>query len=190
MSETTPVPKKGKPLLKLAVFSLVLLGLGGGTAYGLLASGLIHIGPAAAAPKGPQLVRKGETDPYAPPAKANEKAAPVVFGDGGNPNRTAYYSFTEDFTSNLAGSSSLVQLALAASTERDGRVLQWLDQHQLAVRSRILIEIADTNEADILTPQGKEALQKRLTAAINDVLEEREGFGGVTNVYFRNFIVQ
>lgn len=190
MSETTPPPKKGKTVLKLMVFSLVLLGLGGGTAYGLLASGVVHLGSAQAAPKGPQLVLKGAEDPYAPPSKSKDETAVVVHGDGGNPNRTAYYSFTEDFTSNLAGSTSLVQMSLAASTERDGRVLMWLDQHQLAVRSRLLVEIANTNEMDVMTPQGKEALQKRLTAAINEVLEEREGFGGVSNVYFRTFIVQ
>ena len=37
---------------------------------------------------------------------------------------------------------------------------------------------------------GKEKLQQRLTKAINEALEEREGFGGVDNVYFRSFIVQ
>ncbi|MFN3457950.1 MAG: flagellar basal body-associated FliL family protein, partial [Novosphingobium sp.] len=29
-----------------------------------------------------------------------------------------------------------------------------------------------------------------LTAAINKVLSENEGFGGVDNVYFKSFIVQ
>ena len=37
---------------------------------------------------------------------------------------------------------------------------------------------------------GKQQLQKRLAAAINQVLEEREGFGGVANVYFRSLIIQ
>ena len=40
------------------------------------------------------------------------------------------------------------------------------------------------------SPQGKIQLQKRLTDAVNEVLTEREGFGGVDNVYFKNFIVQ
>ena len=66
----------------------------------------------------------------------------------------------------------------------------WLDEHQLAIRSRLLVEIADTDEADVLSPEGKAKLQKRLTAAINDVLETSEGFGGVDNVHFRSFIVQ
>ena len=37
---------------------------------------------------------------------------------------------------------------------------------------------------------GKDRLQKRLTAAINKVLKDEEGFGGVDNVYFRSFLVQ
>ena len=84
----------------------------------------------------------------------------------------------------------MVQLSIAASTRYDGRVLMWLDEHQLAVRSRLLVEIADTDEADVMSPEGKARLQKRLTAAINDVLETNEGFGGVDNVHFRSFIVQ
>ena len=33
-------------------------------------------------------------------------------------------------------------------------------------------------------------IQDRLAKAINGVLKEKEGFGGVSNVYFTNFIVQ
>ena len=40
------------------------------------------------------------------------------------------------------------------------------------------------------TAQGKDRLQKRLTAAINKVLTEEEGFGGVDQVYFKSFLVQ
>ncbi|HCY03289.1 MAG TPA: flagellar basal body-associated protein FliL, partial [Erythrobacter sp.] len=46
------------------------------------------------------------------------------------------------------------------------------------------------DEADLASVAGKEKLQQRLTKAINEALEEREGFGGVDNVYFRSFIVQ
>ena len=81
-------------------------------------------------------------------------------------------------------------MSLAASTHHDGRVLMWLREHELAVRSRILITLADTSEEAMYSPQGKIQLQKRLTDAVNEVLTEREGFGGVDNVYFKNFIVQ
>jgi flagellar FliL protein len=141
----------------------------------------------------PKLIKKGEEDPYAPKAeggKEGEGGAPEVEGEGGSEYRTAYYSFTEEFTSNLKQSSALVQVALACSTRRDGRVLMWIKKHELAIRSGMLEVLADTPEEDITTVEGKERLQKRLTAAINKVLTQTEGFGGVDAVYFKSFIIQ
>ncbi|BBC72149.1 flagellar basal body-associated protein FliL [Altererythrobacter sp. B11] len=188
----TKKPKKGKGLVTKLLFGLVLLGAGGGGAFGLMAAGVIGGGAHAEKeePKGPQLVLKGEEDPYAMPAGKGEEEVALVYGEGGSKYRTAYYDFGDDFTSNLKDSDALVQVSLAASTQRDGRVLMWLKEHQTALRSRILVELANTSEDEVFTPEGKDALQKRLTKAINDVLTAREGFGGVDQVYFRSFIVQ
>jgi flagellar FliL protein len=84
----------------------------------------------------------------------------------------------------------LVQVSIAASTQRDGRVILWMNKHELAIRSAILAVLADTPEEQVYSVPGKEQLQERLAAAINKVLTEREGFGGIDNVYFRTFIVQ
>ncbi len=83
-----------------------------------------------------------------------------------------------------------MQVSIAASTRHDGRVIQWLALHELAIRSAILDELANTPEEDAFTVEGKERLQVRLTSAINHVLEENEGFGGVDAVHFRSFLVQ
>ena len=188
--DTGDKPNKGKGLMLKLLAGLVLIGAGGGGAYALFATGLVGAAHATEDQR-PQLVRKGDEDPYAPPpAKGEEEGAEAVHGDGGSEYRIAYYSFPEEFTSNLRNSDGMVQLSLAASTRYDGRVLMWLNEHQLAIRSRLLVEIADTDEVDVLSPAGKAKLQKRLTAAINDVLETNEGFGGVDNVHFRSFIVQ
>lgn len=185
-------PKRGaKSLLKILLGSVVIAGAGAGTVFGLLAAGVIQTAGAEAKESGPQFVIKGEEDPYAPPKPNNGKdAEELVYGEGGNKYRTAYYAFAEEFTSNLRDSDGLIQVSLAASTRRDGRVLMWLQEHQLAIRSRILVELADTPEEDVMTSEGKERLQKRLANAVNEVLVEREGFGGIDNVYFRTFIVQ
>jgi flagellar FliL protein len=95
-------------------------------------------------------------------------------------NTARYFSFAEDFTSNLRDSDALVQTSIAASTRRDYRVMLWLKKHELALRSAILADLADTPEADIHTAEGKDRLQKRLTATINKVLTSAEGFGGST----------
>src|SRR5690606_31122409 len=139
-------PKTGKGLLLKLVMGLALIGAGGGGAYALVASGVIDQASKAKEDNKPKLVRKGQEDPYAPPAGKGEKdSVPVVHGDGGSEYRIAYYSFPEEFTSNLRDSNGMVQMSLAASTRYDGRVLMWLDEHQLAVRSRLLVEIADTD---------------------------------------------
>lgn len=192
MSKTKPADDKAdtKPksgLMKMVIGAVVLLGAGAGGAYGALAAGLIGPGEGEHGPDVPQLVSKGSEDPYAP---AEEEAAAVVHGEGGSEYRTAYYTFEDGFTSNLRNSPGLVQVSLAASTHHDGRVIQWLEMHELAIRSAILVELADTREDDVFTVEGKEELKERLTAAINRVLEEQEGFGGVDAVYFRTFLVQ
>ncbi len=120
-----------------------------------------------------------------------EKDAPEeVDGEGGSDYRTSYYAFEDTFTSNLRDSPALVQVSMAASTNYDGRVLIWLDKHDLALRSEMLTVLADTPEDQVYSVEGKAKLRKRLTAAINAVLTEREGFGGVDSVYFRGFLVQ
>lgn len=184
-------PKKKGGFMKLALIALVMLGAGGGGTYAAFAMGLIG-GNAETHDPQPKLILKGEEDPYALPAKkgGKDEAAPFVAGTGGSKYRTAYFNFTEDFTSNLAEGDSLIQVALAASTQRDGRVLMWLAEHETAIRSRILVEIAATSEVDVTSPGGKERLQRRLAGGINEVLTAREGFGGVDAVYFRSFIVQ
>lgn len=196
-TDTSDKPAKGKsPILLIAITAVVMLAVGGGGAFALVKMGIIG-GAKEAAHKednSPKLIRKGQEDPYAPkPAeggKEGEGAPKEVEGEGGSPYKTSYYTFSDDFTSNLKNSSSLVQVSIACSTHRDGRVLMWLKKHELAIRSEMLKVLADTPEEDVSTMEGKEKLQKRLTASINHVLTEEEGFGGVDAVYFKSFLVQ
>lgn len=182
--------KRKGGMIKIALGAVLLLGLGAGGAYGAFAMGLLG-GDAEHEPDMPKLVMKGEEDPYPlPGSEKNKDAMPPVYGEGGSKYRTAYYSFEEGFTSNLADSPGLVQVELAVSTRRDGRVLQWVHNHELAIRSAILTQLAATPEAEVYEPGGKERLAKRLARAINEVLEENEGYGGIDAVHFRGFIVQ
>ncbi len=183
--------KKGKGLIGKLIFGLVLLGAGGGGAFGLMQAGIIGSPAQVEEDNNPKLIRKGDEDPYAPPASTKDGEGPVeIHGDGGSEYRVIYYSFSEGFTSNLKASDALVQVSLAASTRRDGRVVMWMKKHELAIRSALLTVLADTDEADLLSVAGKERLQKRLTDAINQVLTKHEGFGGVDSVYFLSLIIQ
>ena len=187
----TAEPKKKGGFMKKALIALVLLGAGGGGTYGAFAMGMLGDAGHEKEDDTPKLVLKGEEDPYPfGAAEAEKDKVKVVHGTGGSKYRTAYYNFTDEFTSNLAGGNALVQVSLAASTNYDGRVLMWLQEHETALRSRVLAELATTDEMQLIDVRGKEELQQRLTKAMNEVLEEREGFGGIENVYFRSFIVQ
>lgn len=180
--------KKGGGAMKMIIGIVVALGVGAGGAYGAFAAGLF--GEAGeSGPNHPELVRKGDAEPYPMPG-GDKDEGPIVYGEGGTEFRVAYYTFEDSFTSNLADSNGLIQVELAASTQRDGRVLQWIHNHQLAIRSALLVELAATKEADLYKVDGKDALAKRLTGAINAVLEENEGFGGVENVHFKGLLVQ
>lgn len=184
--------KKGMGMIAKLLIGVTLIGAGGGGVFALTQSGML--GGGASAPKHdsrPQLVRKGEDDPYAVKGEGDkEGAGSDVDGEGGSEYRTTYYNFADEFTSNLKDSDSLVQLSVAASTRRDGRVLQWMKKHELALRSAMLAVIADTPVEEVQTVDGKQRLQQRLTAAINKVLTDTEGFGGVDNVFFKSFLVQ
>jgi len=180
--------KKGGGGMKMIIGIVAALAVGAGGAYGAFAAGFIG-DSGSSGPNHPELVRKGESDPYPAPGGGKDED-PVVYGEGGSEFRTAYYTFEDSFTSNLADSPGLIQVELAASTQRDGRVLQWIHNHQLAIRSAILVQLSATPEQDLYSVEGKEALAKRLTDAINAVLEENEGFGGVANVHFKGLLVQ
>ena len=189
--ETDAKAKKGGGVMVKALAGVALLGAGGGGAYAMMASGLIGGGKHVEEDNSPKLIRKGQEDPYAPKTEDKDAAGVAeIHGEGGSKYRTSYYSFADDFIANLKDSDSLIQVSLAASTRRDGRVLMWTKKHELAIRSAVLGVLADTPELEVYTLEGKARLQKRLTAAINDVLTRNEGFGGVDDVYFKSFIIQ
>lgn len=183
---------KGTGLAVKLLAGIGLVAAGGGGAYGLARAGLLPGEVGAKQDDHPRLIQKGEKDPYAPEPEAGEEGQPAaeVEGDGGSAYRTRYFSFGDEFTSNLKASDALLQVSLAASTRRDGRVLIWLRKHELAIRSALLAVLADTPEDEVYTVEGKQRLQKRLTGAINKVLTDTEGFGGVDAVYFRTLIIQ
>jgi len=180
-------PKGG--MMKMALVAVAMLAVGAGVAYGAYAAGLFGA-EGQSEPDVPELVRKGDAEPYAMPETGKGKDIEIVHGEGGSEYRTAYYVFEETFTSNLADSPALIQVDLAVSTRRDGRVLLWVMNHELAIRSAILVELAATPEADVYNVEGKADLTQRLTGAVNTVLEENEGFGGVEAVHFKGFLVQ
>ena len=79
---------------------------------------------------------------------------------------TSYYTFADNFTTNLNQSKQFLQISVGVSTQYD--------------------ETVD----DIDGKVGRDKLANSIKDAINVKLEELEGFGGVEGVHFTSFVLQ
>src|SRR3546814_3891089 len=80
----------GKGKLMLILVAVGMLTVGGGGVFALVATGVLGGSHASEhKERGPQLVRKGEEDPYMPKAKEGADEAPTVDveGEGGDEYR-------------------------------------------------------------------------------------------------------
>ena len=194
-AEAQPKKKgKMKGILLGAIGALVLLA--GGVGAGLYAAGAGLVGGAHKdAPKEdpnmPKLVLK-EGEKAA--AHGEKPSAPTGIESEQSPDpskyKASYYTFDQPFTANLRDSDSFAQIGVAAATFYDAKVIDNIKNNEMPIRSAILMTIAQQDSFAITTPEGKLKLQKDLKDAMNGVLRQREGFGGVDNVYFTSMVIQ
>jgi flagellar FliL protein len=192
--EEMPKNKKGgmMKILLIVVGLLVVVGGGVGGALYAMNAGLIGGHAGAAVAEGPRLVPKAEQKRVGSGEGAEGAATghKPPTGTGGDKYASNYYAMDKEFTSNLQDSVHFVQIGIAVSTPYDDTVIENIKTNEIAVRSSILMALGDTTEEQVFTSNGKQMLQRRIAKAINDTLKEKEGFGGVGNVYFTNFVVQ
>jgi len=178
--------KGGKKKLLLLLAVLGLAG-GGGGAFAFYSMGA----PAGAEEEPhheePELVlRDGVSDAQAEPARRRAR--------NGSPDpryfQATYMPLEGNFTSNLRGGDAFVQVGLGVSTFYDERVTERLTRHNMAIRSAILLALSEADPNALTTLRGKEELKVTLRNAINNVLTNREGFGGIDDVYFTSFVTQ
>ncbi|MFN3620179.1 flagellar basal body-associated FliL family protein [Sphingorhabdus sp.] len=191
-------PKKGKKKIIVGTVAAVAL-VGAGAATGVYLAGGITGQAPKVDPHRPKLVERSE-EPE-PPAAEGEGAAPVL-KEGTvdvendrvpiDPRKyeVTYVNLEQSFTANLADGAGFVQLGLSLSTYYDGKVVQNIQRQSVPIRSAILMVLSQQDAEALSTPQGKQLLQRDLTTAINQVLRQKEGFGGVDNVYFSNLVIQ
>jgi len=196
--EAAPAKKKGGAKKWFLIGTGLVVLVGGGVGGGLYAANAGLFGGAKAESEAdadtPRLVPKSEEVRAKGEGKEGEggesKGMKTPEGSGGDKYASTYYALEKEFTSNLRESVHFIQVGVAISTPYDNRVIENLKTHEMAVRSAVLLSLGETSEEEVFTAEGKQKLQKRLAAAINAVLKEKEGFGGIGNVYFTNFIVQ
>jgi flagellar FliL protein len=192
-AETPKKKGKGKLIILLLVGVAVI---GGGTVGGLWAMGMLGGGGKVAVAEGPKLVPKNEQKRVGAGGEGKEGEGAAAggskppSGSGGDKYASNYYAMEKDFTSNLRDSPHYVQIGIAVSTPYDDSVIENLKTNEIAVRSAVLMALGDATEEEVTTGDGKQHLAQRLVQAINTTLKQKEGFGGISNVYFTNFVVQ
>lgn len=206
--DAKPKKKKGGGLKMILLVAIAMVVGGAGAAGGLYAAGFFS--PKAEGPKEdpnkPVLVLAGESAEDVAKAHGGEGHG----GGGGhvagghapgkgmdlptpaNPTayQATYFQLQAPFTSNMSDSDAFAQISVAVSTYYDLRVIDAIKTHEMAIRSQVLMMLAEQPEEMLATPKGKQALQLKIKAIINDVLKQKTGYGGVDNVYFTNFVIQ
>lgn len=180
-------PRRGKwRMILLGGIALVAVG-GGGAGAAIWMTGGLQPRGAAEDPNRPKLVAREGID-AARVAVAQEAARtgrpdPAVF-------QSSYIKLEDSFTSNLSDGAAYAQVELALSTFYDERVAANVDRHKIAIRSAILLKLAEQDAAVLATTAGKEQLRVTLTRTVNRLLTEREGFGGIDAVHYTGFVMQ
>ena len=103
---------------------------------------------------------------------------------------TSYYTFPDNFTTNLKGSKAFLQVSVGVSTQYDETVIDNVEMHQLALRSEVLGVVSEFTVEEVEGKTGRDQLADGIKDAINKRLEDLEGFGGVEGVYFTAFVLQ
>ena len=103
---------------------------------------------------------------------------------------TSYYTFADDFTTNLNQSKQFLQISVGVSTQYDETVIENVEKHQMAMRSEVLGVMGTYSVDDIDGKVGRDKLANSIKDAINVKLKELEGFGGVEGVHFTSFVLQ
>ena len=209
MSDEAKAKKKKGGSMKMIIMLVIATLVGGaGAAGGLYAAGFFshkEEGPKED-PNKPVLVLAGENAEEVAKAHgmggAGHGGGAAIAGHAPgkgidlptptNPTayQATYFQLQAPFTSNMSDSDAFAQIALAVSTYYDMRVIEAIKTHEMAIRSQVLMLLAQQPEAMLATPDGKKQLQTRIKGVINDVLKQKTGYGGVDNVYFTNFVIQ
>lgn len=198
-NDTSTEPKKKggfKKIILISVSVIILIGAGAGAG--------IYFGGLSATEKRPEdnfpkLVLRSAEAPV-PVAGAKPEEIPLKVGTVSVPNdqfkvdsrkyEVTYYEVPDPFTTNLADGSGFLQIGVSLSTFYDGKVINNIQRQAVPIRSVVLMVLAEQDPGLLSTSHGKQNLQRQLTNAINDVLREKEGFGGIDNVYFTSMVIQ
>jgi flagellar protein FliL len=201
MSDSDKHIKKGggKKKMLLIILGAILLASGSAGAAIYATGGFAHKGKAED-PNRPKLVlRSKDTETEVPEGEAG-KDPPLKEGTVSvasdrikvDPAKyeATYFQIEQPFTANLADGSGFIQVGISLSTYYDGKVISNIKRQDVPIRSAVLMVLSEQDPVALSSAQGKQQLQRELTNAINGVLRQKEGFGGIDNIYFNSLVIQ
>lgn len=96
-------------------------------------------------------------------------------------------AFIVDFM--VDGKQRYVQLSMTVQS-KDAAQINALTLHMPLIRNSLLLLFASQSFSDLQTQAGKTALKEASVDAINGILQQETGSGGIDNVLFTNFVMQ
>lgn len=214
--DAKPKKKKGGGMKMILLIAIAMVVGGAGAAGGLYAAGFFSPkkeGPRED-PNKPVLVLAGESaEEIAKAHGGGGEGGEGGHGGGGSSHvpsgvhvpakgidlpspanpaayQATYFQLQTPFTSNMSDTDAFAQISIAVSTYYDMRVIDAVKTHETAIRSQMLMMLAEQPVEALSTPEGKRVLQGKIKAIINGILKQKTGYGGVDNVYFTNFVIQ
>lgn len=170
--------KKKKLIVLGAIAVVLLLVAGGGTWFALSSFGNKEAAPAVAEDQAEEHDKgadKGAKDAH---EEGHSKAS---FYDSLDP------AFLANFTA--GGRQHYLQISLTAMA-RDEEALAALHTHMPLVRNRIVMQLSAEQFEQLQTDEGRQQLQQKLLAAIQEIMTKETGKPHIEQVFFTNFVMQ
>ena len=101
-----------------------------------------------------------------------------------------YFQFDGDISSRLKISNKIISVQLAVATPYDDRVIENIKRHQIELRKEVIGIMKEKTEDQLAHGNFRLNLAKEICDAMNLILEKREDFGGIEEVYFTSFLVK
>lgn len=123
--------------------------------------------------------------------KTSEKGEHKGGKDGKGKATATYLSLAPPFIINLgdADSTHFLQIEMEALVKNDS-VGETVKEHMPRLRNAVLMLLSQQKIADVLTREGKEALQKQVLEDLQKILTEQTGKPCIEAIYFTSFVVQ
>ncbi len=105
--------------------------------------------------------------------------------------RPIYIPIKPAFVVNYGGPGRLKYLKLDISLRaKDTLSSNAIRHHMPLIRDYMVREFSRLTDADVDTPQGKEAIREKVLNGVKELLKEENGEEGVNGLYFNSFVVQ